>query len=159
MINLQATNVIYIYIYDISRLRVKFKFFATTQPSQSDPNVSITLPYKYKTQPIFSDSSPLLRTPYSPLSITLPFALPNALPCFPAYLCQKDERALRWNFRSCKFFVLSSRNNNNNNNNNNNSCNTVFPRDMVCLRNISVDTLHKGDTEDNNNNNNNNNVC
>jgi len=22
----------------------------------------------------------------------------------------------------------------------------VFPRDMVCLRNISVDTLHKGDT-------------
>jgi hypothetical protein len=40
----------------------------------------------------------------------------------------------------------------------------VFLRDMVCLRNISVDTLHKGDTEDdddddddNNNNNNNNN--
>jgi len=33
---------------------------------------------------------------------------------------------------------------------------------MVCLRNITVDTLHKGDTEDdddddNNNNNNNNN--
>jgi hypothetical protein len=28
---------------------------------------------------------------------------------------------------------------------------------MVCLRNISVDTLHKGDTEDKNNNNNNNN--
>ena len=48
---------------------------------------------------------------------------------------------------------------------NQNSCNTVFPRDMVCLRNISVDILHKGDTEDyddddddddddNNNNNN-----
>jgi len=34
---------------------------------------------------------------------------------------------------------------------------TVLPRDMVCLRNISVDTLHKGDTEDDNNNNNNNN--
>ena len=39
----------------------------------------------------------------------------------------------------------------------------MFPRDMVCLRNRSVDTLHKGDTEDddddddNNNNNNNNN--
>ena len=33
----------------------------------------------------------------------------------------------------------------------------MFPRDMVCLRNISVDTLHKGDTEDNNNNNDNNN--
>jgi len=32
----------------------------------------------------------------------------------------------------------------------------MFPRDMVCLRNISVDTLHKRDTEDNNNNNNNN---
>ena len=28
---------------------------------------------------------------------------------------------------------------------------------MDCLRNVSVDTLHKGDTEDNNNNNNNNN--
>jgi hypothetical protein len=24
----------------------------------------------------------------------------------------------------------------------------VFPRDMVCLWNISVDTLHKGDIED-----------
>jgi hypothetical protein len=41
----------------------------------------------------------------------------------------------------------------------------VFPRDMVCLRNISVNTLHKGDTEDDddddgdNNNNNNNNNC
>jgi hypothetical protein len=41
----------------------------------------------------------------------------------------------------------------------------MFPRDMVYLRNISVDTLHKGDIEeeeeedddDNNNNNNNNN--
>jgi hypothetical protein len=39
----------------------------------------------------------------------------------------------------------------------------VFFRDMVCLKNISLDTLHKGDTEDddddddddNNNNNNN----
>jgi hypothetical protein len=35
---------------------------------------------------------------------------------------------------------------------------------MVCLRNISVDTLHKGDTnddddDDNNNNNNNNNTA
>jgi len=28
---------------------------------------------------------------------------------------------------------------------------------MVCLRNMSVDSLHKGDTKDNNNNNNNNN--
>jgi hypothetical protein len=37
--------------------------------------------------------------------------------------------------------------------NNINSCNTMFPRDMACLRNTSVDTLHKGDTEDNNNNN------
>ena len=33
----------------------------------------------------------------------------------------------------------------------------MFPRDMVCLRNITVNTLHKGDREDNNNNNNNNN--
>ena len=33
-----------------------------------------------------------------------------------------------------------------------NSCNTVFSTDMVRLRNIYVDTLHKGDTEDNNNN-------
>ena len=33
----------------------------------------------------------------------------------------------------------------------------MFPRDTVCLRNISVDTLHTGDTEDNNNNNKNNN--
>jgi hypothetical protein len=36
----------------------------------------------------------------------------------------------------------------------------VFLRDMAFLRNISVDTLHKGDTEDDddNNNNNNNNI-
>ena len=38
----------------------------------------------------------------------------------------------------------------------------MFPRDMVCLRNIRVDTLHKGDIndddDDNNNNNNNNNI-
>ena len=36
-----------------------------------------------------------------------------------------------------------------------NSCNTVFPRDMVCLRNISVDTLHKGDTDDDDDDDNN----
>jgi hypothetical protein len=24
----------------------------------------------------------------------------------------------------------------------------MFPRDVVCLRDVSVDTLHKGDTED-----------
>jgi hypothetical protein len=24
----------------------------------------------------------------------------------------------------------------------------MFPRDMVCLRNINVDTLHKGDIDD-----------
>jgi hypothetical protein len=39
----------------------------------------------------------------------------------------------------------------------------VFPRDMVYLGNISVDTLHKGDTkddddDDDDNNNNNNNI-
>ena len=37
-----------------------------------------------------------------------------------------------------------------------NSNNTVFPRDIVCLRNISINTLHKGDDDDDNNNNNNN---
>jgi len=30
-------------------------------------------------------------------------------------------------------------------NSNNNSCNTVFPSDIVCLRNVSINTLHKGD--------------
>ena len=40
----------------------------------------------------------------------------------------------------------------------------MFPRDIVCLRNVSISTLHKGDydgddddDDDNNNNNNNNN--
>jgi len=39
----------------------------------------------------------------------------------------------------------------------------VFPRKIVCLRNVSINTLHKGDDggdddddDDNNNNNNNN---
>ena len=34
---------------------------------------------------------------------------------------------------------------------------TVFPRDIVCLRNISINTLHKGDDDDDNNNDNDNN--
>ena len=40
-----------------------------------------------------------------------------------------------------------------------NSCNTVYPMDIVCLRNMGINTLHKGDddNDDNNNNNNNNN--
>jgi hypothetical protein len=33
---------------------------------------------------------------------------------------------------------------------------TLFPMDMVCLRNVSVDTLHKGDDDDDDDNNNNN---
>ena len=36
-----------------------------------------------------------------------------------------------------------------------NSCNTVFPRDTVCLRNISINTVHKGDDDDDNDNDNN----
>ena len=28
----------------------------------------------------------------------------------------------------------------------------MFPRDIVCLRNMSINTLHKGDDDDNNNN-------
>jgi hypothetical protein len=31
------------------------------------------------------------------------------------------------------------------------SCNIVFLRDIVCLRNICVNTLHKGDSDDDNN--------
>jgi hypothetical protein len=34
-----------------------------------------------------------------------------------------------------------------------NGCNTVFARDIVCLRNISINTLHKGDDYYYNNNN------
>jgi len=29
-----------------------------------------------------------------------------------------------------------------------NSCNSVSPRDMVCLGNMCMDTLHKGDDDD-----------
>ena len=40
----------------------------------------------------------------------------------------------------------------------------MFPRDVVCLKNISVDTLHKGDThddddDDDDDDNHNNNKC
>ena len=38
-----------------------------------------------------------------------------------------------------------------------NSCNTVFPRDRVCLRYICISTLHKGDEDDNDDDDNNNN--
>ena len=51
--------------------------------------------------------------------------------------------------------------------NNNRIAATLFPTDIVCLRNININTLHKGDDDDgdgdddddddNNNNNNNNN--
>ena len=44
------------------------------------------------------------------------------------------------------------------NRNKQNSCNTVFPRDIVCLRNMSINTLHKGDDDDDDDDNNNNNV-
>ena len=41
-------------------------------------------------------------------------------------------------------------------NSNNRIANTVFPTDIVCLRNININTLHKcgGDDDDDNNNNN-----
>ena len=45
-------------------------------------------------------------------------------------------------------------------NSNNRIAATLFPRDIVCLRNVGVNTLHKDDDDDdddNNNNNNNNN--
>ena len=29
-----------------------------------------------------------------------------------------------------------------------NSCNTVIPRNMVCLGNVCINTLHKGDNND-----------
>ena len=44
-------------------------------------------------------------------------------------------------------------------NSNNRTAATLFPRDIVCLRNISINTLHKGDDDvdddddDNNNTN------
>ena len=51
---------------------------------------------------------------------------------------------------------LSSQENNNNNNNNN-----IFPGEIVCIRNISINTLRKGvgDDDDDDNNNNNNQLC
>ena len=33
----------------------------------------------------------------------------------------------------------------------------MFPRDIVCLRNISINTLHKGDDDDDDDDDNNNN--
>ena len=41
-------------------------------------------------------------------------------------------------------------------NSNNRIAATLFHRNIVCLRNISVNTLHKGDDDDDDNNNNNN---
>ena len=35
---------------------------------------------------------------------------------------------------------------------------TLFPRDIVCIRSISINTLHKGDDYDDDDNNNNNNI-
>ena len=42
-------------------------------------------------------------------------------------------------------------------NRNNNSCNTVFPRNIFCVRNMSINTPHKGDDDDDDDDNNNNN--
>ena len=42
-------------------------------------------------------------------------------------------------------------------NSNNRIAATLFPRDIVCLRNMSINILHKGDDDSHNNNNNNNN--
>ena len=38
-----------------------------------------------------------------------------------------------------------------------NGCNTVLPRDIVCLRNISINTLHKADDDDDDDDDNNSN--
>jgi len=45
-------------------------------------------------------------------------------------------------------------------NSNNRIAATLYSRDIVCLRNISINILHEGydDDDDNNNNNNNNNL-
>ena len=43
-------------------------------------------------------------------------------------------------------------------NSNNRTTATLYSLGLVCLRNISINTLHKGDDDDDNNNNNNNNV-
>jgi len=40
-------------------------------------------------------------------------------------------------------------------NSNNRIAATLFPRSIVCLRNISIITLHKRDDDDDDNNNNN----
>ena len=42
-------------------------------------------------------------------------------------------------------------------NSNNRIAATLFPRDTVCLRNISINTLHKGDDDDDDDDDNNNN--
>jgi hypothetical protein len=38
-----------------------------------------------------------------------------------------------------------------------NSCNTIYPRNIVCFRYIILNTMHKGDKKDDSNNNNSNN--
>jgi hypothetical protein len=43
-------------------------------------------------------------------------------------------------------------------NSNNRIAATLFPRDIDCLRNISINTLHKGDVDDDDDDNNNNNI-
>ena len=42
-------------------------------------------------------------------------------------------------------------------NSNNRIAATLFPRDIVCLRNMSINTLHKGDDDDDDDDDNNNN--
>jgi len=44
-------------------------------------------------------------------------------------------------------------------NSNNRIAATLFPRDIVCLRNIRINTLHKGDDDDDDDDNNNNRCC
>ena len=39
-------------------------------------------------------------------------------------------------------------------NSNNRIASTLFPRDIVCVRNVSINILHKGDGDDDDNNNN-----
>ena len=60
-----------------------------------------------KMQPKFSHSSPLLPTPYSPLSITLPSALPNALPCFQLTFARRTSRHCFGIFGAVNFFLFS----------------------------------------------------
>jgi len=87
-------------------VKISLTIFTKTQSNQSDQNFFITLPSKLKTQPKILNFFPLLRTPGSPIPITLPSSLPKSLTLIQATFTRRTSGHHLVTFRAVNFTNL-----------------------------------------------------